>query len=67
MQRWIWLIEEFGTKFQYLLGPENVVADALSLYLYGTALPLMIEQVLLDSMRDQSVSLEDKQLPICCL
>jgi hypothetical protein len=30
MQHWIWLIEEFGPKFQYLLGPENMVADALS-------------------------------------
>jgi hypothetical protein len=30
MQRWVWLIEEFGPKFQYLRGPENVVADALS-------------------------------------
>jgi hypothetical protein len=28
MQRWVWLIEEFGPKFQYLPGPENVVADA---------------------------------------
>jgi hypothetical protein len=30
MQCWVWLIEEFGPKFQYLPGPENVVADALS-------------------------------------
>jgi hypothetical protein len=30
MQRWVWLIEEFGPKFQYLPGPENMVADALS-------------------------------------
>jgi hypothetical protein len=30
MQRWVWLIEEFGPKFMYLKGPENVVADALS-------------------------------------
>jgi hypothetical protein len=30
MQRWVWLIEEFGPKFQYFLGTENVVADALS-------------------------------------
>jgi hypothetical protein len=30
MQRWVWLIEEFGPKFQCLPGPENVVADALS-------------------------------------
>jgi hypothetical protein len=30
IQRWVWLIEEFGPKFKYLPGPENVVADALS-------------------------------------
>ena len=30
IQRWIWLIEEFGPKFQYLPGAENPVADALS-------------------------------------
>jgi hypothetical protein len=30
MQCWVWLIEEFGPKFQYLPGPENVVVDALS-------------------------------------
>jgi hypothetical protein len=34
MQCWVWLIEEFGPKSQYLpgpeKGPENVVADALS-------------------------------------
>jgi hypothetical protein len=30
MQHWVWLIEEFGPKFQYLPGPENVVADAWS-------------------------------------
>jgi hypothetical protein len=30
MQRWVWLIKEFGPKFQYLPGPENVVADALA-------------------------------------
>jgi RNase H-like domain found in reverse transcriptase len=30
IQQWVWLIEEFGPKFKYLLGPENVVADALS-------------------------------------
>jgi hypothetical protein len=28
LQHWVWLIEEFGPKFQYLPGPENVVADA---------------------------------------
>jgi RNase H-like domain found in reverse transcriptase len=27
---WVWLIEEFGPKYIYLPGPENVVADALS-------------------------------------
>ena len=30
IQRWIWLIEEFGPKFQYLPGADNPVADALS-------------------------------------
>jgi hypothetical protein len=34
IQRWVWLIEEFGPEFkylpEYLPGPENVVADALS-------------------------------------
>jgi hypothetical protein len=30
IQRWIWLIEEFGPKFRYLPGAENPVADALS-------------------------------------
>ena len=30
IQRWVWLIEEFGPKFKYLPGSENVVADALS-------------------------------------
>ena len=30
IQRWVWLIEEFGPKFKYVPGPENVVADALS-------------------------------------
>ena len=30
IQRWIWLIEEFGPKFEYLPGAENPVADALS-------------------------------------
>ena len=30
IQRWVWLIEEFGPKFQYLPGEENPVADALS-------------------------------------
>jgi hypothetical protein len=30
MQRWVWLEEEFGPKFQYLPGPEHVVADASS-------------------------------------
>jgi hypothetical protein len=32
MQHWVWIIEEFGPKFQYLPGPEDVVADALSLF-----------------------------------
>ena len=30
IQRWIWLLEEFGPKFQYLKGEDNPVADALS-------------------------------------
>jgi hypothetical protein len=30
MNQRVWLIEEFGPKFKYLLGPENVVVDALS-------------------------------------
>jgi hypothetical protein len=30
MQHWAWILGEFGPKFQYLPGPENVVADALS-------------------------------------
>ena len=30
IQRWIWLLEEFGPKFKYLKGEENPVADALS-------------------------------------
>jgi hypothetical protein len=28
--RWRWLIEEFGPTFEYIKGPKNVVADALS-------------------------------------
>ena len=30
IQRWVWLIEEFGPKFKYLPGQDNPVADALS-------------------------------------
>ena len=30
IQRWVWLLEEFGPKFKYLPGPDNPVADALS-------------------------------------
>jgi hypothetical protein len=30
IQRWQWTIEEFGPDFEYINGPRNVVADALS-------------------------------------
>jgi hypothetical protein len=36
--------------------PWSVLRQRLGLYLYGTALPLMIERVLLDSTGDQAIS-----------
>jgi RNase H-like domain found in reverse transcriptase len=30
IQRWRWTIEEFGPTIEYIKGPQNVVADALS-------------------------------------
>jgi hypothetical protein len=30
IQRWPWTIEEFGPTIEYIKGPRNVVADALS-------------------------------------
>jgi hypothetical protein len=30
IQRWKWTIEEFGPDLEYINGPRNVVADALS-------------------------------------
>jgi hypothetical protein len=30
IQRWRWTIEEFGPTIEYIKGPRNVVADALS-------------------------------------
>ena len=30
IQRWRWVVEEFGPEFRYIEGPRNVVADCLS-------------------------------------
>jgi hypothetical protein len=30
IQRWRWTMEEFGSTIEYIKGPRNVVADALS-------------------------------------
>jgi hypothetical protein len=40
--------------------PESVLGRPIGLYLYGTALPLMIERVLLDSTGDQTVSFRER-------
>jgi putative transposase len=33
IQRWQWTIERFGPDLEYINGPRNVVADALSRFL----------------------------------
>jgi hypothetical protein len=40
--------------------PGSVLGRPIGLNLYGTALPLMIERVLLDSTGDQAVSLREQ-------